>query len=160
MGAEANFAGHPPVRTFGIGGTSVYRLMRVIQYLFAILVVASASGCKPEPTGNAEEVVEQQVLKATLALESGSAIEYTILLRELRSDRVADAIEMLESALDSTVVRMHVLGGRLRTDVQETLGLVKEYRNQYPRELEGIDASNRVSDPDAARQAAAILDDM
>jgi hypothetical protein len=64
-----------------------------------------------------------------------------ILLTEIRADRLTNAIETLEFSIDCSVVEMEHTNhcdAATQQQILQTLRLVKEYRQQYPRKSEAV----------------------
>lgn len=80
----------------------------------------------------------------------GSAEDYVRALQRLRSGKPEDAIAGLEASLD---LRILLMGGSERKNVEETLVSVKKYRIQYPR-------SESISTPEMNARVAKVLSEV
>jgi len=70
------------------------------------------------------------------------ALAARILLDELRAGRLANALELLEQQLDTSVLAIQKFsesaGPSEREPVLETLRVLREYRRRHPRKTEAV----------------------
>jgi len=105
-------------------------------------------------------------MKMATAVTEASGTMATLYL--LRGSRVAQAMELLEQELDSSVVRLSDLARRLTTSdrerVVQTLRSIRDYRRLYSHrptaEMEGIPEALITNARKVQEQATDILDQL
>lgn len=66
------------------------------------------------------------------------ALEAKILLTELRTGHLTNALELLEEKLDSSIILIADQSKLTDSEVLDTLRAIKEYREKYPRKNEAV----------------------
>ena len=90
--------------------------------------------------GKQQSLVEKQQC-LLLAKTVADALVDKTLLTEIREGRTTNAIEILEFSIDSSIVQMaHSTNWDAATqqEISQTLSLLKQYRQKYPRKIEAI----------------------
>ena len=94
--------------------------------------------------------MNERDLKMALLGAKGEALAARIVLDELRAGRLANALELLEQALDTAVLAIdsfsQKLGPAERKLAAATLRVLRDYRQRHPRKseaaIEGIDETD------------------
>ncbi|MGH7941502.1 MAG: hypothetical protein ACREE6_00285 [Limisphaerales bacterium] len=108
------------------------------------LAAAFAFGCRQGPSKGVESeaaLLDKErclVLSQTMA----HALDDKILLTQIREGRSTNAIELLESSIDLSIIKMaRATNGcysGVEPEISKTLWLLKEYRRKYPRRIGAV----------------------
>lgn len=84
------------------------------------------------------------------------ALEAKILLIELRTGRLTNALELLEEKLDSSIILIADQSKLTDSEVLHTLRAIKDYREKYPRKNEAV-IPDTPSTSEISEKATSIL---
>jgi hypothetical protein len=100
------------------------------------LIAMLTFGCR-----STENVGAEKLKSLLLGKAMGDALTDKILLTEIREGRVTNALELMEFSMDCSIMEMeHATNSDAATqkELLQTLTLLKEYRQKYPRKVEAV----------------------
>lgn len=128
------------------------KIKNVILKSVVLLLPIAISSCTCD---RSKESVDARIKNHMLLENAGQALVNKILLSEIREGRISNAIESLEFSIDCSVV---VMGQKTNYNslneeqILRTLRMLKEYRQQYPRQSKTPTTANESDE--AARESA------
>jgi hypothetical protein len=111
----------------------------IVSFLALTIILASSCRNTEYTSSEKQNNLLEKERNLVLARTIGDALDDKILLTEIKEGRISNAIDILDFSIDCSIVQIANstnYDAASQQEISQTLKLLKEFRQRYPRNLD------------------------